>query len=53
MEVLSASITETTSSFLHAGYISAYPRTVWPDAYPGGQQATPELQLDVAEALRL
>lgn len=52
MRVVAASLTERASSFLHAGYISAYPRSVYPDAYPVEHQAA-AIQVDVAEALRL
>jgi hypothetical protein len=36
--------------FLHAGYISAYPRTLWPDMV---QVGTPKVELDLVEAFRL
>jgi hypothetical protein len=60
MKVLGASILDTVERFLHPGYISAQPTSAWPrvereilspEAYPA--QAAPDLQLDVAEALRL
>ena len=42
------------ASVLHAGHISASGlRFVPPDAYPGAEGVTPEVQRDVAEALRL
>jgi len=52
MKILAGSIVEATTSFLHAGYISAYPRPLDPYQYPIGQ-ASPSLQLDLTEALRL
>jgi len=45
-----AGVAKVADTFLHAGYISAYPRTLWVDTY--GNQA-PEIQLDMVEALRL
>ncbi len=57
MQVVAASVLDTVGRFLHSGYVSAYPPTqvsrdiLTPEAYPVG--AVPELQLDVAEALRL
>ncbi len=50
MNVLAASALEAGEAFLHAGYISAYPRQLWSHAYPSIE---PSLQLDVAEALKL
>jgi len=50
MKVLAASIVQTAERFLHPGYISANPRPLEAYAYP---DATPALQLDLAEALRL
>ncbi len=48
MQLFAASVAEAAESFLHAGYISAYPRTLM--HLPSGE---PKLQLDVTEALRL
>ncbi len=56
MKLMVASLVETVDSFLHAGYISAYPRPLEPDAYPPGLEAPSavmNLQLDLVEALRL
>lgn len=57
MQLIGASLVETVDSFLHAGYISAYPRPLEPDAYPPGSgegtSAVLNVQLDLVEALRL
>lgn len=50
MKVLAASIAQAADSFLHAGYISAYPRPLNEWSYP---DTAPVEQLEVAEALRL
>ena len=50
MKILASSIQQAADTFLHAGYISAYPRTLYNYAY--GNTA-PKLELDVAESLRL
>ncbi len=50
MKILASSIQQVADTFLHAGYISAYPRTLY--AYNYGN-TTPKLELDVAESLRL
>lgn len=50
MQLLAASQVSATDTFLHPGYISAYPRPLEGYAYP---TTTPELQLEVAGALQL
>ena len=50
MKIFGASITDTVQTFLHAGYISANPRTWGSYMYP---DSDPTIQLDVQEALRL
>jgi hypothetical protein len=50
MKILAASIARAADSFLHAGYISAYPRPLNEYSYP---DSLPVEQLDVAESLRL
>ena len=50
MKIIAASIQQAAETFLHAGYISAYPRTL--SSYHYGHQA-PRMELEVAEALRL
>lgn len=47
---LSSVAREAGDLFLHAGYISAYPRTVYPSGYA---QATPSVELDLVDAFRL
>lgn len=58
MKLIAASIIEKVDTFLHAGYISAYPRPLQAEAYPvgdGGDIPAAEIvhQLDLTEALRL
>ena len=58
MKLIAASIIEKVDTFLHAGYISAYPRPLYAEAYPvgsGGDVSAAEIvhQLDLTEALRL
>jgi hypothetical protein len=57
MRLFGASIVETVDSFLHVGYMSAYPRPLEPDAYPigSGDSASAAIahELDMVEALRL
>ncbi|MBT3224606.1 MAG: hypothetical protein HN348_36525, partial [Proteobacteria bacterium] len=48
MEVIGSAVTEATQNYLHAGYISAYPRSL--GHYNFGE---PTLQFDVAQALQL
>jgi hypothetical protein len=50
MKILASSIQQAADTFLHAGYISAYPRTLYSYSYG---QGSPRMELDVAEALRL
>jgi hypothetical protein len=50
MRILASSLIDTAHGFLHAGYISAYPRTMDPSFLPSD---APKLQVDLAEALRL
>ena len=50
MKILAGSLQTAADTFLHAGYISAYPRPYYPHNY--GYQ-TPKLELDMMEALRL
>ena len=50
MKILASSIQQAAETFLHAGYISAYPRTLYPHDYGN---TSPRMELDVAEALRL
>ncbi len=58
MKLIAASIIDKVDTFLHAGYISAYPRPLYAEAYPvgdGGDIPVAEIahQLDLTEALRL
>ena len=56
MKLIGASIVETIDNFLHAGYMSAYPRPLEPYAYPAGSEysnAVLTQELDMVEALRL
>jgi hypothetical protein len=58
MKLISASLVEQIDSFLHAGYISAYPRALEPGAYPLGSSSmggTEKLthQIDMVQALTL
>jgi hypothetical protein len=50
MNVLASGILKAGEAFLHAGYCSAYPRTLDPHRF---ENAKPLLQLEVKEALRL
>ena len=50
MKILASSIQQAADTFLHAGYISAYPRTLYSYGYGN---SSPKMELDVAEALRL
>ena len=50
MKILSGSVAQAADNFLHAGYISAYPRQLEPHNLG---TAEPQVQLDMAEALRL
>ncbi len=50
MQIFTTSLAAAADTFLHAGYISAQPRAVGAHSLPYG---TPQMQLDVAEALRL
>jgi hypothetical protein len=56
MQILAASVDmpaaagKAADAFLHAGYISAYPRPLWSHAYGNG---TTVVQLDMVDALRL
>jgi len=51
MRILASALMDSVDQFLHAGYISAYPRTLWPDALL--YDSTPSLQLDMVQALQL
>jgi hypothetical protein len=53
MEILGASTVQAAETFLHPGYISAYPRTLYPEMGYPIQHSDPTVQLDMAEALRL
>ena len=56
MKLFNASIVESVDTFLHAGYISAYPRPLEGGAYPSGDslsEAQKILELDMQSALRL
>ena len=56
MKLIGASITENIDTFLHAGYISAYPRPIEPSAYPVGSEETVAekiIELDIQSALQL
>lgn len=50
MQIIASSIQQAANQFLHAGYISAYPRTFYPHSYG---YKDPDLQIEVTEALRL
>lgn len=50
MQVLGSSITEAVQTYLHSGYISAYPRPLEGYVLEG---AEPSLTLDMAQALQL
>jgi hypothetical protein len=50
MEIVGASLLRAAEIFLHAGYVSAYPRPFRPYTFPDTE---PSVQIDVAEALRL
>ena len=51
MRILASALMDSVDQFLHAGYISAYPRTLWPDMLLEG--GSPTLQLDMVQALQL
>ncbi len=51
MRILASALIDTVDQFLHAGYISAYPRTLYPDMLLYGEG--PTLQLDMVQALQL
>jgi hypothetical protein len=53
MKIIAASIQQVVDTFLHAGYGSAFPRTLieWGQGLP--RDARPRAQLELAEALRL
>ncbi len=51
MRILASALMDSVDQFLHAGYISAYPRTLWPDMVLYGDG--PTLQLDMVQALQL
>jgi hypothetical protein len=51
MRIIAAALVDSVDQFLHAGYISAYPRTLRPDMLLEG--AEPSLQLDMVQALQL
>ncbi len=51
MRILASALVDTVDQFLHAGYISAYPRTLYPDMMLYGDG--PTLQLDMVQALQL
>jgi len=51
MRILASALMDSVDQFLHAGYISAYPRTLWPDALL--YDNAPSLQLDMVQALQL
>lgn len=57
MKLFGGSLLESADSFLHAGYISAYPRALEGSSYPlgadEGVSAVTTHQLDVVEALKL
>ena len=56
MKLINASIVESVDNFLHAGYISAYPRPLEPSAYPIGgdiSNAQKVVELNVQSALQL
>jgi len=50
MKILAGSLQSAADTFLHAGYISAYPRPYYPHAYG---YDSPKIELDLMEALRL
>ncbi len=50
MKIIASSLMDQVDRFLHAGYISAYPRPLELEIVEAGP---PQLQLDVVEALRL
>ncbi len=52
----SAGLIDTVDSFLHVGYMSAYPRQLEPGAYPPGSNEfsqLPSQQIDLTQAFRL
>jgi hypothetical protein len=51
MRILASALVDTVDQFLHAGYISAYPRSLYPDMMLYGEG--PTLQLDMVQALQL
>jgi hypothetical protein len=51
MRILASALVDSVDQFLHAGYISAYPRTLWPDMVLYGE--APTLQVDMVQALQL
>jgi hypothetical protein len=51
MRIMAAALMDSVDQFLHAGYISAYPRTLYPDMLLYGD--APTLQLDMVQALQL
>ncbi len=51
MRILASALVDTVDQFLHAGYISAYPRTLYPDMLLYGDG--PSVQLDMVQALQL
>lgn len=50
MKILAASTVDAVNTFLHAGYISAYPHSMWTDTYGTSQ---PDLELDLVQALEI
>lgn len=53
MQILGASMMQVTMSFLHPGYISAYPRTFSPEMGYPLSYGDPTLQMDMVSALHL
>lgn len=53
MEILGASLTSAADTFLHSGYISAYPRALRPEQVFPDTYTSSVTQVDVTEALRL
>jgi hypothetical protein len=51
MKILASALVDAAKTYLHAGYISAYPRPLYPEMYYGNGE--PTLQLDMVQALQL
>jgi hypothetical protein len=54
MKILASALVDTVRSYLHAGYVSAYPQPIDPHSVYGGEEMVElHMQIDMVEALRL